>query len=187
MKNPQDRHLTFEEFEELRNQSEDRLEYVNGVVYITPSPSTQHQRISMKLSAKLFSLLEGTDCVVIAAPYDIELSGNESDDVKIVVIPDLSVICDKKGFTKQKYVGVPDLIIEILSPSHQAHDLIFKTNLYQANGVKEYWIVNPILHHIMVYTLDDSNQYRLAANEKQGMVRSNIIEGFEVDVEKMFD
>ncbi|MFD1708246.1 Uma2 family endonuclease [Siminovitchia sediminis] len=77
--------------------------------------------------------------------------------------------------------------MEILSPSHQAHDLIFKSNLYQADGIKEYWIVNPILHHIMIDSLDNSNQYRLAANEKQGMVRSNIIEGFEVDVEKMFD
>lgn len=187
MKNPQERYITFEEFKQLRNQTEDRLEYVDGVVYMTPSPNTQHQRISMQLSGKLFHLLEDTNCEVIAAPYDIELNGDESADGKQVVIPDLSVICDKKGFTKQKYVGVPDLIIEILSPSNQAHDLIFKTNLYQVNGVKEYWIINPILNNIMIYLLDDHHQYRLVVNDNRGVVKSTILEGFEVDIENIFD
>ena len=47
-----------------------------------------------------------------------------------MVIPDLSVICDKSGFTNNKYVGVPTLIIEILSPSNQSHDLVTKSNIF---------------------------------------------------------
>jgi Uma2 family endonuclease len=182
---PKNRSITIEEFEELRKETDQQLEYIDGVVYMSPSPNTKHQRISMKLSAFLFHLLDGKDCEVLAAPYDIELVDEESDEKKII-IPDLSIICDKTGFTELKYIGVPELIIEIISPSNQSHDLIFKTNLYQKFRVKEYWIINPILNNIMVYSLGEDNQYRLIENEKQGLIKSSIINGFEVDVEALF-
>ena len=83
-------------------------------------------------------------------------------------------------------MGVPELIIEIFSPSNQSHDLIFKTNLYQKFHVTEYWIINPILNHMMVYSLGDDNQYRLIASEKEGLIISSIINDFEVDVEALF-
>nr|WP_042357638.1 Uma2 family endonuclease [Bacillus rubiinfantis] len=185
MKLPKDRYITFEEFKELRKETDQQLEYIDGVVYMSPSPNTKHQRISMKLSAFLFQLLDGTDCEVLAAPYDIELVDEESNEKKII-IPDLSIICDKTGFSEQRYTGVPQLIIEIVSPSNQSHDLIFKTNLYQKFQVKEYWIINPILNNIMVYSLGEDMQYRLIENEKQGMIKSSLIIGFEIDVEALF-
>ncbi|WP_144460879.1 Uma2 family endonuclease [Siminovitchia fortis] len=187
LKVPGDRLISFMEYEEMRKDSDERLEYVDGVVYMSPPPRTRHQRISVKLSAKLFSLLDGTGCEVLTAPYDIELAGGEKDEQPTVIIPDLSVICDQSGFTDQRYIGTPDLIIEIVSPSNQSYDLIFKTNLYQKNKVKEYWIVNPILDNIMVYTLDENDQYCLVENEKEGIVKSRIIEGFEVDVQAIFN
>ncbi|WP_373558584.1 Uma2 family endonuclease [Bacillus sp. FJAT-45350] len=61
-----------------------------------------------------------------------------------IVIPDLSGICDKSGLNENRYVGVPTVIFEIISPSNQSHDLVFKLNLYMEYGVKEYWIVNPL-------------------------------------------
>ena len=99
--------------------------------------------------------LKGRSCEVFAAPYDIELYKDGIDGKKIV-IPDLSVICNKDGFTENKYIGVPTLIVEILSPSNQAHDLVTKLNIYMKYGVKEYWIVNPMKESITVYTLDDN-------------------------------
>ena len=92
----------------------------------------------------------------------------------------------KQVLPNKNYIGVPELIIEIISPSNQSHDLIFKTNLYQKSHVKEYWIINPILNNIMVYSLGEDNQYRLIENEKQGLIKSCIINDFEVDVEALF-
>ncbi|MGE8203362.1 Uma2 family endonuclease [Heyndrickxia sp. NPDC080065] len=112
---------------------------------------------------------------------------DNNDDDKKVVIPDLSVICDKSGFTDQQYCGVPELIIEIVSPSNQAHDLIFKTNLYQKYKVKKYWIINPILNVVMVYSLGQDDQYELVANEKFGSINSKVIPGFFLDVDRIFN
>ena len=38
----------------------------------------------------------------------------------------------------------------------------------------------------MVYSLGEDNQYRLIENEKQGLIKSSIINDFEVDVEALF-
>ncbi|WP_234122729.1 Uma2 family endonuclease [Clostridium hydrogenum] len=119
--------LSYKEYLELKEKSDNILEYIDGIVYMSPSPSTKHQRISSKLHAKLYNFLEGKSCEVLHAPFDILLKNNYIEGEKLV-IPDLSIICDKSGFEDNKYVGVPSLIIEILSPSNQSHDLVTKLN-----------------------------------------------------------
>lgn len=115
--------ISVEEYFRIRETSDALLEYIDGFVYMSPSPSTKHQRISRNLEIKLDNFLEGKPCELFHAPYDIELKSDAIKDTKIV-IPDISIICDKSGFTDARYVGVPNLIVEILSPSNQSHDLI---------------------------------------------------------------
>src|SRR5690554_6432829 len=115
--------VSLEEYFQLRENTDVLLEYIDGFVYMSPSPSTKHQRVSSRLLIKFGNFLEGMPCEVFPAPYDIELK-NESLEGTKIVIPDLSIICDKDGFTNARYVGVPNLIVEILSPSNQSHDLI---------------------------------------------------------------
>lgn len=179
--------VSYKEYLELREKSDDILEYIDGIVYMSPSPSTKHQRISSKLHAKLYNLLEGKDCEVFHAPFDIVLKNDTIEDEKLV-IPDLSVICDKNGFTDNQYIGVPSLIIEILSPSNQSHDLVTKLNLYMKYMVKEYWIVNPMLNTIMLYSLNEDNMYEQSIVKTEvGIVKSKLFEELEVDLEKLFN
>lgn len=185
MKLPKGSFVTYEEYLEIKKDSEQLLEFIDNAIYMSPSPSTKHQRISMKLSAQLFNLLNGTKCEAIAAPYDIILADEENDHK--VVIPDLSIICDPLGFEEQRYVGIPELIIEIVSPSNQAHDLVFKLNLYQKYKVKEYWIINPLQNYVMVYSLNQDNQYESLAFEKTGTITSKIIPMFTLNVDEIFN
>ena len=117
--------ITIQVFYHIREQSEQVMEYIDGVVFMAPSPSTVHQ-ISGRLHAQLFNLLEGKECEVFHAPFDVELKKGEEGTK--VVVPDLSVICDKNGLNDQKYVGVPALIIEIISPSKRE---LFSQRNYQ--------------------------------------------------------
>lgn len=178
--------LSYEDYLEIREKSENILEYIDGIVYMSPSPSTKHQRISSKLHAKLYYLLEGKSWEVFHAPFDILLKNDDIEGEKLV-IPDLSVICDKNGFTDNKYIGVPSLIIEILSPSNQSHDLVTKLNLYMKYGVKEYWIVNPILNTVMLYALNEEKMYeQIIVKTETGIAKSKFLENFEVDIEELF-
>lgn len=178
--------ISYEDYLELKNKSDDRLEYIDGIVYMSPSPSTKHQRISSKLHAKLYNYLDEKSCEVFHAPFDILLYKEDIEGEKLV-IPDLSVICDEDGFTDNKYIGVPTLIIEILSPSNQSHDLVTKLNLYMKYGVKEYWIVNPILNTVMLYSLNEEGMYEQSTVKiESGSVESLIFKGFKIDLGELF-
>ncbi|MBR10158.1 MAG: hypothetical protein CMP48_21015 [Rickettsiales bacterium] len=49
--------------------------------------------------------------------------------------------------------GVPDLLVEVLSPGNKDHDLIRKKDLYERFGVKEYWIADPDTNLVLGYQL----------------------------------
>jgi len=49
---------------------------------------------------------------------------------------------------------VPDLIVEILSPSTRRRDHETKKAIYEQNGVREYWLVDTEAHTILRYLLD---------------------------------
>lgn len=182
----ENRFISLEEYFKMREESDKLMEYIDGVVYMSPSPSTKHQRISSILQIKMGIYLQGKNCEVFSAPYDIELKKQDIDGTKIV-IPDLSIICDKSGFTETKYVGVPTLIVEILSPSNQSHDLITKLNLYMKYGVQEYWIINPMLESITIYTLNSEFMYeQLDMKTSVGIVKSKVLENFTIDLKELF-
>lgn len=98
--------VTIDEFYNMKEGTDNILEFIDGVVYMSPSPSTKHQRISGRLYVKLFNFLQGKECEVFSAPYDVQLHREDIHEDK-VVISDISVICDKSGIEDNKYIGVP--------------------------------------------------------------------------------
>jgi Uma2 family endonuclease len=123
---------------------EGRWELINGVAYdMTPAPSTEHQEISVALSARIFTMLEdvkrktgGGGCKVFAAPTDVFLECG-------VVQPDLLIVCDPAKISPRGIEGAPDLVVEILSPSTAGKDVTRKWWTYEAAGIQEYLIVDP--------------------------------------------
>ncbi|MDC3417210.1 Uma2 family endonuclease [Aquibacillus salsiterrae] len=178
--------VSVEEYFRIRESADSLLEYIDGLVYMSPSPSTKHQRVSSRLQTKFGNFLEGKSCEVFPAPYDIELKDDTIEGTKIV-IPDISIICDKSGFTDARYVGVPNLVVEILSPSNQSHDLITKLNLYMSYRVKEYWIVNPMLNTVTVYALNDEKMYeQFDIKTDTGEITSKVLAGFRINLRHLF-
>lgn len=180
------KYVSFEEYLKLREESDERLEYIDGVICMSPSPSIKHQLVSSNLHIEFGIYLKGRSCKVFSAPTDIQLSREDVEDKKIV-IPDLSIICDQNNFTDNRYIGVPTLIVEILSPSNQGHDLVTKFNLYMKYGVKEYWIINPMKQAITVYALNLEGLYEQAdIKVGSGIIESVVLEGFKVGLETLF-
>ncbi len=177
--------ITFTEFEVINNSTDELLEWIDGQIYVLASPSTAHQRVSIRSSSIFFKYFRKSECEVLAAPFDVKLTKEELESQ--LVIPDLVVICDKSGLNEKRYEGVPSLIIEILSPSNQHHDLLIKMNLYAKFGVKEYWIVDPITKSISIYALDDTNHYIQAAVKTNSLIESRLFKDLSVDLDDLFD
>ncbi|WML37792.1 Uma2 family endonuclease [Clostridium sp. OS1-26] len=75
----------------------------------------------------------------------------------------------------------------MLSPSNQSNDLVVKLNLYMKYGVKEYWIVNPMLNTVQTYSLNDEGLYdQIDVVKNSGTIDSKIFTGFTVAVEELF-
>ena len=82
---------------------------------------------------------------------------------------------------------VPDLVVEVLSPRTERRDRGPKRDLYERNGVREYWLVDPRRREVAVLTLGTDDRYA-PAHEHHGtdMARSQILGGFAVRVCDLF-
>ena len=80
--------------------------------------------------------------------------------------------------------GAPDLVVEVLSPSNRAVDLIKKAALYLNYGVPEYWVVDPESESITV-NVNVDGQY-IALESDDGRANSSALRGFSVDPKEIF-
>lgn len=65
------------------------------------------------------------------------------------------IVWNRDIIKKDGIHGTPDLIVEVLSPSTAKNDKGYKKELYEKSGVKEYWIVDPVMRSIETYLLAD--------------------------------
>ncbi len=130
---------------------DERWELIDGVPYLLASPLPEHQETLMQLSTEIGGYLRDKTCRAYMAPMDLTFEAAMS--AKEVVQPDLFVMCGEYGRDK-RIVGVPSLVVEILSPSTASYDFVRKMHLYQRIGVQEYWIVDPVLKSVNVYRHD---------------------------------
>lgn len=139
----------------LKWTMDEMVEIIKGRVYKLSAPKRVHQTISIRISSKIFNLLEGQKCKVYSAPFDVRLpvKSRKNEDIFTVVQPDICVICDPTKLDDAGCNGAPDLIIEILSKGNNKKELQNKYEVYEESGVKEYWIVAPEGQFIQVNTL----------------------------------
>ena len=149
-------------FADYMTWSEDELwEIIDGVPYNMAPPGTKHQRISRRLMTELDFYLKDKKCEAFAAPFGVRFpTEDEPDDfIKDALMPDITVVCDKKKLDDKGCRGAPDFIIEILSPSTAKRDLKAKRLLYQKSGVREYWVIDPLHNTIQVFKLNKDGRY----------------------------
>lgn len=169
---------------------DERAEIINGEpVMMAPPPSSEHQEISMELSAQLHAYLKGKRCKVYAAPFAVRLfeeDGDRPDDVDTMVEPDISVVCDPNKIDRHGCKGAPDMVVEILSPSTQRHDRFTKFSLYQRAGVKEYWIVDPESKAVQSFVLEDGRYSVKEYGTAGDKMRVSVLEDCVIDLSEVF-
>ncbi len=170
-----------------------RRELINGFIHLMSAPNAIHARLTHLTSWFMESFVRKNKgkCQIFHAPFDVRLPvNNETANGKIynVVQPDICVICDSSKLDEKGCIGAPDLIVEVLSPSTLKYDWNYKFNLYEASGVKEYWIVDPKAKVVNVFLLQSDGKYDLGTvyecNQKAPV---HIFEGLEIDLNELFE
>jgi Uma2 family endonuclease len=78
----------------------------------------------------------------------------------------------------ERYVdGPPDLCVEVISKSSRRIDRGRKFVLYADQGVKEYWIIDPLLGTVEFYENQEGEWVEIKPDE-QGRLHSKVLPGF---------
>ncbi|MCP4251397.1 MAG: Uma2 family endonuclease [bacterium] len=131
-----------------------RYQILDGVLHVSPSPRTIHQRVVFRLGRMLAGYAESHDLgEILIAPMDV-LLGDED-----IVQPDVIFISRANAaiITEDNIKGVPDLLIEVLSPTRPELDTRDKRQVYARCGVPFYWLVDPVARTLTELELVDED------------------------------
>ena len=139
-------------------ESAARHEILDGKLYVTAAPRVNHQRVVRDMGAIMHGLAREHGLGEVVGPVTIHAHD------EMVFEPDLvfvhagrSQIIDPEGDIH----GVPDLVIEVLSPSNRSYDRNMKRKHYFESGVPEVWLVDIGSRSIDVWRLDSPTPERV--------------------------
>ncbi len=130
-----------------------RVELIDGVFYDMAAPTVEHQLLVGTVYAQLLAFIRSRKgkCIPLMSPVDVKLD----EDNKTMVQPDVVVVCDREKITERVVLGGPDFVLEVVSPSSASKDYVKKLAKYEAAGVREYWIADPLTKKVIKYDLEE--------------------------------
>ncbi|WP_339875850.1 Uma2 family endonuclease [uncultured Algoriphagus sp.] len=170
---------------------DEMVELIKGKVFrsAAAAPRRKHQEVAGLLHSRFLVHLEGKQCKVYIAPFDVRLpiKSIRNEDIYTVVQPDICVVCDRSKLDEAGCVGAPDLIVEVLSPGNNKKEVRNKYEVYEESGVREYWIIHPSEETMIIYSLVEGKYKPSRLFSSGDVVKSECIPGFELDLEEFFE
>jgi Uma2 family endonuclease len=173
------RALTYEDLQAIPEDG-NRYELINGEIVMSPAPKTIHQRILRKLTTAIDRVInDGAIGETFFAPIDVKFSTYN------VFQPDLIFVrAERSDIVREDFVdGAPDFVVEVLSPSNRAQDLVRKAAVYADFGISEYWVIDPDAKPIIVNLLEEGRFRRTSI--ESGSLRSAVIPGLEINLSEL--
>ena len=180
---PDQGQCTYDDWLRLPNDTF-RYEIIEGELFVSPSPGTNHQiAVSSLLAAMHHHARRNNLGLVLTSPISVRLPLRDS-----IVQPDiLFVRRERIAIVKDDAIdGAPDLVVEILSPSNWVYDRSHKQEAYLQAGVREYWIVDYRARTVDVLVLEDEEYVQRGQYGEGSMVASETLTGFSITVAEIF-
>ena len=143
-------HFTYEDLLHTPDDGK-RYQVLEGDLVVSPSPKVKHQRLVKPLQRLLARAEDAEVGEWFPAPVDVVVSERD------VVEPDIPFIArEHLGIvTADNVQGAPDLVVEIISAGSRKRDVITKRHIYERDGVRFYWLVDPEEETVRVSDLKD--------------------------------
>lgn len=178
-------YVSYEEFESIQmSENKYKLEYDNGYIYYMSPVYPNHDRVKNKIAFSIMNYISQSNgkCEVFTSDVAVVF---EDKTGKYEYEPDVMVCCNPEKFKGSKYVGIPALIVEILSHSTEHRDKGVKLENYKKFGVKEYWIVDINEGKIKVYNNNLDGEY-LSVNAYTSEMEISCMGKFSIKVDDIF-
>jgi Uma2 family endonuclease len=134
----QQKHWVAEDLDRMPDDGQ-RYEIIDGELFVTPAPVDLHQRAILRLSLRLTPYADACGLDLLCAPSAVPFSRSTVVEPDLLVRPRLP-----NGRFAEKFSDVGRLLlaVEVLSPRTARLDRGLKRDLYAAQQVPDYWIVD---------------------------------------------
>ncbi|MGH9970526.1 MAG: Uma2 family endonuclease [Pyrinomonadaceae bacterium] len=162
-----------------------RYELIEGELFVSRAPGLPHQLVLRNLVVPIANYLRNNHIGTVVPGPGAVFSDYDA------VIPDLVFVTNERWnriVAHERFVGAPDLVIEILSPGkeNRERDLRVKRQLYSKYGVAEYWIVDTDNRNVIVFRLQEGTLEESAVFKEDDEVASPLLPGFGLKVAAIF-
>lgn len=165
-------HYTFDDFL-LLVQEHEKADLLDGVIYMASPESTDDNVLGGWLYRLMTEFADQTDqgkCYYTRVAFRITDKRGPEPDVAFVAKERLQIV--EHGFVD----GAPDIAVEIVSPDSVDRDYNLKRIIYEAAGVKEYWIIDP--DEQKVTFLRRQGEHFVEILPREGRFESQVLAGF---------
>ena len=176
-------------------------EIIGGKKIMTPAPTLDHSDTIGRLYATFVEYFKlHKNGYVFTDNVDVHFSDGSlyKPDLCVVLKSNEKILAGRKAI-----YGAPDMVVEVLSKSTRRNDLTIKKDTYEAQGVREYWIIDPYMKIVSVfllrdgkyflddeYILFDDNDLEMMNDEEKAEIKSEIpvaiLEGLNIPLEFVF-
>lgn len=141
--------LTYEEFLKIPEELGKRFEFDRGELIVGPSPTYRHNRIRQRIARHLEDFVQRNQLGGITVEQDFRLAPDvvRNPDVAFIATEALS----RMDVDRSPIEGVPNLAIEMISPSNSAQDMFTKIHQYLDAGCQAVWVFYPKLKAVEVH------------------------------------
>jgi Uma2 family endonuclease len=161
------------------------VQIIQNQLFIMASPNFNHQEISMELSSVMHVFCKAHKVgKIVTAPLDVQFDEDNlfQPDIIFIAVSRYHIIENKK------IQEAPNLVVEIWSPSNQKKEREMKHKTYENQGVTEYWQIFPKKREVKVEILNEEGKYKLFSEAKKtGKVQSKVLNGFEIEIQTLFE
>jgi Uma2 family endonuclease len=173
---------TVEEFFRLAPDGE-KADLIDGVIYMASPDSIPADRLAFLLRSLIedYTVERGLGGTTHGSRVAFVLGPRRAPE------PDISYVSQDRQWilSQTRGQGGPDIAVEIVSPDSVDRDYIAKRSLYEAAGVREYWIIDPLEKQCTFLVLRDG-RYVEAPLDAGGAFRSTVLPGFRLDPQWLF-
>ncbi len=173
---------TVEEYEAFleRSENDERLfELINGEI-VEKMPTQEHGVITLRFGAKILTFVEEHNLGHVG----VEIRHRPANDQHNDRLPDISFTRDasKELVTKAAVLSMPDLVVEVQSPSDTWRKMREKARYYIAKGTRLVWLVFQQQRIVEVYAPDDE----FTATEYDILDGRDVLPGFKIAIRDIF-
>jgi Uma2 family endonuclease len=174
--------VDYETYRELIEDGE-KADLIDGVIYIASPETRPHNN----LNGFVYQLIEGftaardIDGFAFFSRFSCKISDYRAPE------PDVGyVLPERMHVVEQRHIlGGPDIAVEIVSRDSRKRDYEVKRELYEAAGVTEYWIIDPLKDQALFLGLREG-QYEPMPLDNEHIFHSGVIPGFWLDRQWLF-